>query len=157
MHWKILIMKHCSSEASMIVLFFLYAIQFCCGLYGVDNFLLIPESLHNSLNSFDVNSPPLFDRKVFSFFYVLFSIKSLNSCLPRKIINERNIVYIPAWWTRLHRIAYIGVDDFHDSFCLALATWKCHLCVLSFRTSFANTFMLCLYFWKTFNNFSCKW
>ena len=53
--------------ASMIILFFLSAIPFCC-VYGVDNSLLIPESLHNSLNSFDVNSLPLFDRKVLIFF-----------------------------------------------------------------------------------------
>ena len=75
------------------------------------NSLLIPESLHNSLNSFDVNSLSLSDQKVLILFSVWFSIKALNSlklldtssfffqevypCLPRKIINERNIVYIP--------------------------------------------------------------
>ena len=65
--------------ASMIILFFLSATPFYCGLYGVVNCLLIPESLHNSLNSFDVNSPPLFDQKVLILFSVWFSIKDLNS------------------------------------------------------------------------------
>ena len=39
---------------SVIVLFFLSATPFCYGLYGVVNSLLIPESLHNSLNSFEL-------------------------------------------------------------------------------------------------------
>ena len=110
MHGKILIMKHFFS-ASMIVLFFLSATPLCCGLYGVVNSLLIPESLHNSLNSFDVNSPPLSDQKFLILFSMCFSIKALNSlnllknfifvlyevnpCLPKKVIKERNIVYIP--------------------------------------------------------------
>ena len=95
----------------MIVLFFLSAISLCCGLYGVDNSLLILESLHNSLNSFDVNSLPLFDRKVLIFFfsvvldqgfeflelakYFIFVLHEVNPRLPRKVINKRNIVYIP--------------------------------------------------------------
>ena len=54
--------------ASMIILLSLSATPFYCGLYGVDNSLLIPKSLHNSLNSFDVNSLPLSDRKVLIFF-----------------------------------------------------------------------------------------
>ena len=42
--------------ASMIILFFLSVTPFYCGFYGVVNSLLILESLHNYLNSFDVNS-----------------------------------------------------------------------------------------------------
>ena len=107
MHGNILIMKHCpyiSHDRSIL--------PFCCGLYGVVNSLLIPEYLHNSLNSFDVNSPPLYDLNVFIFFSMWFSINDLNSlnllkkfifvlhkvypCLPRIIINKINIVYIPS-------------------------------------------------------------
>ena len=62
---------------SMIVLFFLFATPFCCGLYGVVNSLLILKYLHNSWNSFDVNSLPLSDQKVFISMW--FSIKALNS------------------------------------------------------------------------------
>ena len=64
--------------ASMIFLFLLSATPFCCGLYGVDNSLLFPESLHNSLNSFDVNYSPLSDRKVLILFSVWFSINSFT-------------------------------------------------------------------------------
>ena len=64
---------------SMIVLFFLSAIPFYCGLQGVDNSLLILESLHSSLNSFKVNSPPLSKRMVLIVFSVWFLIKALNS------------------------------------------------------------------------------
>ena len=56
--------------ASQIVLFFLFATPFYYGLYGVVNSLLIPGYMHNSLNSFDVNSLPLSDRKVL----ILFSV-----------------------------------------------------------------------------------
>ena len=76
---------------SMIVLFFLSATPFYCGLYGVVNCLLIPESLHNSLNSFDVNSPPLFDRKVLILFSVWFSIKDLNSL---NLLNASYLFFI---------------------------------------------------------------
>ena len=65
--------------ASMIVLFFLSAIPFYCGLYGVEKSLLIPEALHKSLNLFDVNSLPLSDWKVLIFLSVWFSTKGLNS------------------------------------------------------------------------------
>ena len=76
----------------------------------MDNSLLIPDSLHKSLNSFDVNSLPLSDRKVLIFFFCvvldqgfeflelaenfIFVIYEVNPCLPRKFINETNIVYI---------------------------------------------------------------
>ena len=76
------------------------------------NSLLIPESLHNSLNSFDMKSPPLSDPKGLDFIfcvvidqgfelfelveYFIFVFQELYPCLPRKIINERNIVYIPS-------------------------------------------------------------
>ena len=65
--------------ASMIILFFLSATPLCCGLYGMVNSLLIPKSLHKSLNSFDVNYFPLSNRKVLIFFSMWFSIKDLNS------------------------------------------------------------------------------
>ena len=68
-----------SLAASMIVLLFLSTTPLHCGLYGVVNSLLIPEYLHNSLNSFDVNSPPLSNRNVLILFYVWFLIKALNS------------------------------------------------------------------------------
>ena len=71
-----------SLDDSIIVIFFLSTTPFCCGLYGVVNSLLIPESLHNSLNSFDVenvNSPPLYDQKVLILFSMWFLIKVLNS------------------------------------------------------------------------------
>ena len=95
----------------MIVMFFLSATLFRCGLYGVVESLLIPKTLVNSLNSFDVNSPPLSDRKNidlllcvvfdqgFEFLelaeYFIFVLHELNPCLPRKVINKKNIVYIP--------------------------------------------------------------
>ena len=59
-----------SFDASIIVLLFLSITPFCCGLYGVVKSLLIPESLHNYLNSSNVNSPPLSDWKVLIFFSV---------------------------------------------------------------------------------------
>ena len=77
----------------------------------MDNSLLILESLDSPLNSFDVNSPPLSDKKVLIFFcmvldqdfellelieYFIFVLQEVYPCLPRKIINKRNIVYIPA-------------------------------------------------------------
>ena len=77
--------------ASMIVLFFISAIPFYCGLYGVDNSLLIPESLHNYLNSFDMNSLPLSDQKVLIFFSVWFSIKALNSL---NLLNTSSLFFI---------------------------------------------------------------
>ena len=83
-----------SLAASMIILFFLFATPFSCGLYGVDNSLLIPESLHNSLNSFDVNSPPLSDQKVLIFFYVWFKIKALKSLNLLKTSSLFFIKYI---------------------------------------------------------------
>ena len=51
---------------------------FYFGLYGVVNSLLIPESFHKSLNSFDENFLPLSDQKILIFFFVWFSIKALN-------------------------------------------------------------------------------
>ena len=79
--------------ASMIILFFLSVTPFCCGLYGVVNSLLIHESLHNSLNSFDVHSPPLSDRKVLIFFSVWFYTRTLNSLnfLNTSSFPSRNI------------------------------------------------------------------
>ena len=64
-----------SLATAMMVLFFLSETPFCCGLYGVVNSLLIPKSMHNSLNQFDANSLPLSDRKVLIFFSVWFLIK----------------------------------------------------------------------------------
>ena len=62
----------------MINLFFLSATSFYCGLHGVVDSLLIPESMHKSLNSYDFNSSPLSNQKVLIFFSMWFSIKALN-------------------------------------------------------------------------------
>ena len=65
--------------ASMMVWFFRFATPFYWGLYGFINSLLIPYSLHSSLNSSEVNSPPLFDRRVLIFLSAWFSTKALYS------------------------------------------------------------------------------
>ena len=65
-------------HASIIVLFFLFETPFCCWLYGVLNSLLILDSLHKELKIYEVNSAPLFDLKVFIFFWVWFSTRDLN-------------------------------------------------------------------------------
>ena len=94
-----------------MILLFLSATPLSCLLYGLVKSLLILESLHNYLNSYDVNSPPLYDLKGLDFLlrvvldqgfeflelteYFIPAFQEVYLCLPRKIINERNIVYIP--------------------------------------------------------------
>src|SRR5882762_8275422 len=90
MHGKILIMKHCPcsfhnhsilSFCNPILLWIIWSGQL----------LLIPKSLHNFLNSFDVNSPPLSDRKVLIFFSEWFSIKDFNSL---NLLNTSSLFFI---------------------------------------------------------------
>ena len=49
------------------------------GLSELVSSLLIPTSLQNGSNSFEVYSPQLSDLSVLIFFFDLFSIKALNS------------------------------------------------------------------------------
>ena len=72
-----------------MVRFFRSLTPFYWGLYGVLKSLLIPDSLHSSLNSCEVNSPPLSDRKVLIFLSVRFSTKALYS------LNLLNTSFFP--------------------------------------------------------------
>ena len=60
------------------VLFLLSTIPFCCGEYGAVKCLTIPDLSQNSLNSVDVNSPPLSVRKHLIFAFVSSSTTALN-------------------------------------------------------------------------------
>ena len=57
----------------MIDLFLLLAIPFYSGVLGADTCLLIPFSMQTLLNSWKMNSPPLFDLKNFNLFPISFS------------------------------------------------------------------------------------
>ena len=79
--------------ASMMVLFFRSTTPFFWGLYGVLNSLLISDSPQSSLNSSDVNYPPLFERRILIFLSVWFSTKALYSLnlLKTSVFLSRNI------------------------------------------------------------------
>lgn len=60
------------------ILFFCSITLFCSGVHGADNFLWIPFSSHKTLNSSEVNSPPLFERRAFMLLPLYFSTNALN-------------------------------------------------------------------------------
>ena len=90
MHRKILIMKHssCSFHDSSVL-------PFCnpilLWIIRSGQLPLNPESLHSLLNSFEVNSLPLSNRKVLIFFLVWFSIKDLNSL---NLLNTSSLLFM---------------------------------------------------------------
>ena len=63
---------------SMMVLFFLSATPFCCGVYRVVNCLCIPYSLQNFRNSFEIYSPPLSVLNTFMCSPLWFSTSALK-------------------------------------------------------------------------------
>lgn len=76
-HRQILIMDHGIGYFDDNPLFFIFASQFYCRLYGIVN-SLIPTPLQRYLNSLEVYSTPLFDLRTLIFFFVWFYKRFLN-------------------------------------------------------------------------------
>ena len=94
----------------MIVLFLLFATPFCCGIYATVNCLLIPFSLQKSVNSCDVNSPPLSVRRHFMNVPVSFStwlLKVLYLLLEMGVIGLHTLACTNCrFWEALHVLSF---------------------------------------------------
>lgn len=79
----------------IMVLFFRSATPFCCGLYAAVNCLFIPFSLQKWLNSWYVNSPPLWVRTHLTYepFYTILIAKMIINSPPLSV--RKHLTYEP--------------------------------------------------------------
>ena len=134
--------------------FFLYATPFCCGDLGTVRGQRIPFASQNSLNSFDVNLPPLSDLKALISWPLLFYkclkffkctkcfrflIQKLNPLFSTKIINkEKKVVTFTKWWW-LDRSTHISMNKLQWLGCSCTSFfWKALPWLLAKETSFKN-------------------
>ena len=134
--------------------FFLSATPFCCGDLGTVRGRRIPFSSQNSLNSFDVNSPPLSDLKALISWPLLFYkclkflkctkcfrflLQKINPCFSTQIINkEKKVVTFTKWWW-LDRSTHISMNKLQWLGCSCTSFfWKAFPWLLAKETSFTK-------------------
>ena len=86
------------------------ATPFCCGVRGADVSWVMPCSSKNRVNSSDVNSPPLSDRKNLICRPVSFSIMATNALKVLSVLSFDLRKYVHTWleWSHVKTHVYLA-------------------------------------------------